>query len=51
KIAPDLEDHEVEVMAQSLLKNEMDGVIATNTTLSRDGLQSSQAGEAGGLSG
>ncbi|PWW39165.1 dihydroorotate oxidase A [Idiomarina loihiensis] len=51
KIAPDLEDSEIEVMAQSLLKNEMDGVIATNTTLSRDGLHSRQAGEAGGLSG
>jgi len=51
KIAPDLEDDEVEVMAQSLLKNKMDGVIATNTTLSRDGLEDRQAGEAGGLSG
>ncbi|MCK7458598.1 quinone-dependent dihydroorotate dehydrogenase [Idiomarina aminovorans] len=51
KIAPDLEAAEVETMAQSLLKNKMDGVIATNTTLSRDGLQDGQASEAGGLSG
>lgn len=51
KIAPDLDENEVEIMAQSLLKNKMDGVIATNTTLSRDGLQDKQAGQAGGLSG
>lgn len=51
KIAPDLEDNEVEVMAQSLLKNKMDGVIATNTTLSREGLKDKQSGEVGGLSG
>lgn len=51
KIAPDLEDSEVELMAQSLLKNKMDGVIATNTTLSRDGLKDKQSNEAGGLSG
>lgn len=51
KIAPDLSDDEIEVMAKSLLKNEMDGVIATNTTLSRTGLNSRHADEAGGLSG
>lgn len=51
KIAPDLGDDEIQVMAQSLLKNEMDGVIATNTTLSRTGLNSVHADEAGGLSG
>jgi dihydroorotate dehydrogenase len=51
KIAPDLEEREVEVMAQSLLRNKMDGVIATNTTLSRDGLHDENAKEAGGLSG
>ncbi|MDV6315123.1 quinone-dependent dihydroorotate dehydrogenase [Idiomarina sp. HP20-50] len=51
KIAPDLEDSEVDIMAQSLLKNKMDGVIATNTTLSREGLKDKQATEAGGLSG
>lgn len=51
KIAPDLSDDEIEVMAKSLLKNEMDGVIATNTTLSRTGLNSRHSDEAGGLSG
>lgn len=51
KIAPDLGDDEIQVMAQSLLKNEMDGVIATNTTLSRTGLSSVHADETGGLSG
>ncbi|NVK58258.1 MAG: quinone-dependent dihydroorotate dehydrogenase [Alteromonadaceae bacterium] len=52
KIAPDLSQEEVESIGASLLKCEMDGVIATNTTLSREavtGLEHAQ--EAGGLSG
>jgi len=52
KIAPDLEDAQVAVIAQSLVKHQMDGVIATNTTLSRDAVKKMQHGdEAGGLSG
>jgi dihydroorotate dehydrogenase len=52
KIAPDLSDVEIESIAQSLIKSEMDGVIATNTTLSRDAVQGLQhAEEMGGLSG
>ena len=52
KIAPDLEDAQVAVIAQSLVKHQMDGVIATNTTLSRDAVKGMQHGdEAGGLSG
>lgn len=51
KIAPDLTFEEISVMASSLVNADIDGVIATNTTLSRDGLSDSQAGEAGGLSG
>ncbi len=52
KIAPDLDDAQVAVIAQSLVKHQMDGVIATNTTLSRDAVKGMQhCDEAGGLSG
>ncbi len=52
KIAPDLDDNEIKQIAESLIKFKFDGVIATNTTLSRDavkGLENSE--ESGGLSG
>ena len=52
KIAPDLEDQELEQICQSLIKHKIDAVIATNTTLDRsivDGMK--HAKEAGGLSG
>ncbi|HJD43518.1 MAG TPA: quinone-dependent dihydroorotate dehydrogenase [Candidatus Paenalcaligenes intestinipullorum] len=52
KIAPDLDKTQITAIAQSLLTNQIDGVIATNTTLSRDlvaGLP--HADEKGGLSG
>lgn len=52
KIAPDITDEEVYRIGDCLLEAEMDGVIATNTTVSRDGVQhSALASEAGGLSG
>lgn len=52
KIAPDLEMRQIDAMAALLMKHEIDGVIATNTTLSRQGVESlPHAGEAGGLSG
>ena len=52
KIAPDMSEHEVALLAQSIARNELDGVIATNTTVSRDAVQSDpQAKESGGLSG
>jgi dihydroorotate dehydrogenase len=51
KIAPDLSDAELEQIAAVTLASRIDGIIATNTTLSRKGLQSAQAKEAGGLSG
>lgn len=52
KIAPDITDEEVYRIGDCLLETEMDGVIATNTTVSRDGVQhSALAKEAGGLSG
>lgn len=52
KIAPDLETEQVIEIADLLLKHGMDGVIATNTTLSRDGVDGlPNSNEAGGLSG
>jgi dihydroorotate dehydrogenase len=55
KIAPDLTDAEVDAVADLALELGLDGIIATNTTVSRDGLASppSQvaAAGAGGLSG
>ena len=52
KIAPDLDDTQVKVIAATLLRHGMDGVIATNTTLSRTAVQGlSHAEETGGLSG
>lgn len=52
KIAPDLDSTQVAVIADTLLRHGMDGVIATNTTLSREAVQGlPHAEEAGGLSG
>jgi len=52
KIAPDLSDEEIAGIAQQLLEVEIDGVIATNTTLSREAVEGyTHANEAGGLSG
>ena len=52
KIAPDLDETQVGVIAATLQKHGMDGVIATNTTLARDAVSGLQhAEETGGLSG
>ena len=52
KIAPDLSSDEVKSIAKSLIDNGIDGVIATNTTLSREGVEGLEFGdEQGGLSG
>ncbi|CUH52779.1 quinone-dependent dihydroorotate dehydrogenase [Shimia marina] len=51
KIAPDLSDAEISEIAEVALEANLDAIIATNTTLSRDGLASAHKGEAGGLSG
>ncbi len=52
KIAPDLDDAQVQVIANTLKANGMDGVIATNTTIARDKVAHLAHGqEAGGLSG
>ena len=51
KIAPDLSPAELEDVAEVALTSGIDAVIATNTTLSRDGLRSAHRDQAGGLSG
>jgi len=51
KIAPDLEDSEISEIAEVAVNSGVDAIIATNTTLSRDGLSDSQRDQAGGLSG
>lgn len=51
KIAPDLSTDEVADIATVARDASVDALIATNTTLSRDGLRSAHASEAGGLSG
>ncbi|MDI1361841.1 quinone-dependent dihydroorotate dehydrogenase [Methylotenera sp.] len=52
KIAPDLELEQVNEIADLLMQHKIDGVIATNTTLSRELVQGmAHAEEAGGLSG
>ncbi len=51
KIAPDLSDAELADIAHVAGNAGVDGIIATNTTLNRGGLQSAHRGETGGLSG
>ncbi|HEX7888555.1 MAG TPA: quinone-dependent dihydroorotate dehydrogenase [Ramlibacter sp.] len=52
KIAPDLDEAQVDVIAATLRRHGMDGVIATNTTIARDKVQGlPHAEETGGLSG
>jgi dihydroorotate dehydrogenase len=52
KIAPDLDEAQVHAVADALLRHEVDGVIATNTTISRAAVEGlPHATEAGGLSG
>ncbi len=52
KIAPDLDEAQVAVIAAALLRHGMDGVVATNTTLDREAVKGlPHALEAGGLSG
>ena len=52
KIAPDVDAEQVKNIADALLRHRFDGVIATNTTISRDAVQGMpHANEAGGLSG
>lgn len=52
KIAPDMDASEVSQVAEALLDAKIDGVIATNTTIGREGVENSpHKDEAGGLSG
>lgn len=51
KIAPDLEEGELDEILESVAASGVAGVIATNTTVSRPGLTDPAAGESGGLSG
>jgi dihydroorotate dehydrogenase len=52
KIAPDLDESQIQVIAATLQRHGIDGVIATNTTLSREAVAGhAHAAEAGGLSG
>ena len=52
KIAPDLDDSQIAAIAALLMVHQVDGVVATNTTLARNAVQSlPHAAEAGGLSG
>jgi len=52
KISPDAELPQVAAIAESVRRHRIDGVIATNTSVSREGVQQlPHAGEAGGLSG
>jgi dihydroorotate dehydrogenase len=52
KIAPDLDETQVGVIAATLARHRIDGVIATNTTIARDAVKSLRHGnEVGGLSG
>ena len=51
KIAPDLGEAELADIAEVALESGLSGIIATNTTLSRDGLKSASSAEKGGLSG
>jgi len=51
KIAPDLTNEQLLDIIEIVSETKIDGVIATNTTISRDGLSSSNKKETGGLSG
>ena len=52
KIAPDLDQHDIKLIADLLLEFKIDAIIATNTTIARDAVQGLEFGEeAGGLSG
>jgi dihydroorotate dehydrogenase len=51
KLSPDLTDHQLIEALEPILANEMDGVIATNTTIARDGVGPAWMNEEGGLSG
>lgn len=51
KLAPDLEDEAIESAVSIAQKRDIDGLIVSNTTLSRDGIKHALRRESGGLSG
>jgi dihydroorotate dehydrogenase len=51
KLAPDLSETELDDAVDVIVKAQMDGIIVTNTTLAREGLESKYREESGGLSG
>ncbi|MEE8331048.1 MAG: quinone-dependent dihydroorotate dehydrogenase [Acidimicrobiia bacterium] len=51
KLSPDLDDDQLDQALEAVMGSGIDGVVATNTTLRRDGLSSPLATEPGGLSG
>lgn len=52
KIAPDMDAQQIDYVAKMCIKYEMDGMIATNTTFSREGVEGHRhSSETGGLSG
>lgn len=52
KIAPDVDSEQIKNIADALVRHQFDGVIATNTTITRDAVKDLPHGEeAGGLSG
>jgi dihydroorotate dehydrogenase len=51
KIAPDNTDQQLAYIAEAVIQSGISGIIATNTTISREGLTHPHAGESGGLSG
>ncbi len=52
KIAPDIDNEQIKAIADALIRHKMDGVIATNTTITRDAVKGMRhAEQAGGLSG
>lgn len=51
KVAPDLEDGEVETIVETCVAQGLSGIMVSNTTVSRPALKSRLSGETGGLSG
>src|SRR6201999_2526003 len=50
-IAPDLDSHALDEIAETVIGTGIEGVIVSNTTVARPSLKSTRAGETGGLSG
>lgn len=52
KLSPDLEDQEIKIIAQQIKRSQLDGIIATNTTINHESLEANKhIQQTGGLSG